>query len=236
MLRANEFWMRLRRDAVEDYKRCILDLLEPSSRPIKLLDCGCDDGEWTSTLGGKFSKASLFGLEIVESRHRLARARGIKAVASDLNRPFPFTCNSFDVIHANQVIEHLANTDSFVHEVFRVLKPGGYALICTENLASWHNIASLVLGWQPFSLTNVCQTRFQIGNPVAVHRSEPPTNPTSWQHQRVFAFRGLIELFQEYDFEIDHLEGSGYYPLPNFFSKLDPRHAAFMTLKVRKPA
>ena len=152
----------------------------------------------------------------------------------DLNEPFPFGDEHFEIVHANQVIEHLKDTDNFIKEIWRTLKPGGYAVICTENLGSWHNIFSLVFGWQPFSLTNVSGKRFQIGNPLAIHYEVAPSNPQSWQHNRVFAYRGLKEIFAVHGFVIEHIEGSGYYPLPNCLSKLDPRHAAFLTLKIRK--
>lgn len=36
------------------------------------------------------------------------------------------------------------------------------------------------------------------------------------------------EIFEE------KILGAGYYPLPNFFSKVDPRHSAFLTIKIRK--
>ena len=225
----------MRNRAVSDYKRCILSCLEPESGDCaSLLDCGCDDGEWTLELGRRIGNVRLFGIEIVEERRRLALEKGIDARVGDLNSRFPFADESVDAVHANQIIEHLADTDNFIKEIWRVLKLGGYAVICTENLASWHNIFALLLGWQPFSLSNVCVTRFQIGNPLAIHSKEPFLNPQSWQHLRVFAYRGLKEVFVEHRFEVVHCEGSGYYPLPNWLSKLDPRHAAFLTIKVRK--
>jgi hypothetical protein len=80
----------------------------------------------------------------------------------------------------------------------------------------------------------VCGKRFQIGNPLAINYDTAPSNPQSWQHNRVFAYRGLKEIFIVHGFVIEHIEGSGYFPLPRWLSKLDPRHAAFLTLKVRK--
>lgn len=56
----------------------------------------------------------------------------------------------FDLVHANQVIEHLYETDLFIKEIYRILKKGGYAIISTPNLAGLHNIVSLILGKQPF--------------------------------------------------------------------------------------
>lgn len=225
---------KMRKNAVEDYERRILDFMEPSTSFISLLDCGCNDGNWTLELGRRIGNVRLFGIEIVEEQCRIAAKKGVHARAGDLNGTFPFQDHSMDIVHANQVIEHIADTDSFIREIRRVLKPRGYAVICTENLASWHNIFSLVLGWQPFSLTNVCESRFQIGNPLAIHDKETSANPKSWQHQRVFAYRGLRDVFTEHGFEVVNCEGSGYYPLPNCFSKIDPMHAAFLTIKVKR--
>jgi SAM-dependent methyltransferase len=224
----------IREKAVSDYHKCIVRCLEPADHPVSLLDCGCDDGAWTIELVRAIGSVRLFGIEIVEERRQIALNRGVCAESADLNLGFPFPYKTFDVIHANQVIEHLKDTDSFIKEIWRTLKPGGYAVICTENLSSWHNIVSLVCGWQPFSLTNICGKRFQIGNPFAIHYDNVPSNPQSWQHNRVFAYRGLKEIFTVHGFDIEHIEGSGYFPLPHWLSKLDPRHAAFLTLKVRK--
>ena len=224
----------MRSRAVADYCRCILKCLEPSQEEMSLLDCGCDDGEWTLQLGARIGAARLCGIEIVDERRQAALQKGILAKPGDLNEPFPFGDEQFEIVHANQVIEHLKETDSFIQEIWRTLRPRGYAVICTENLSSWHNIVSLVFGWQPFSLTNVSGKRFQIGNPLAIHHDVAPSNPPSWQHSRVFAYRGLKEIFAIHGFSIERVEGSGYYPLPNCLSKLDPRHAAFLTLKIRK--
>jgi SAM-dependent methyltransferase len=135
----------------------------------------------------------------------------------------------FDSVVSNQVIEHLSDTDRFVSELWRVLRPGGVAVTSTENLASWHNVAALTLGWQPFSLTNVSSTRLGIGNPLAIHRGAD-ANLKSWEHLRVFAARGLRELFEAHGFKEIALLGAGYYPLPSGAARFDPRHAAFLTV------
>jgi SAM-dependent methyltransferase len=230
-----QYLKTMRAAAVAEYERCILGFLEPSVTEVKLLDCGCDDGAWTLRLASSVGSVRLFGVEIVEPSRLLALEKGVDARAGDLNGRFPFPDDCFDVVHANQVIEHLSDTDSFITEIGRVLRPGGYAIICTENLASWHNIFALVMGWQPFSLTNVSDTRFQLGNPLAIHAGEGATNPSSWQHMRVFAYRGLREVFQQHGFVVERCQGSGYYPLPGWLGKLDPRHAAFLTMKLRAP-
>src|SRR6266545_1564047 len=69
----------------------------------------------------------------------------------------------------------------------------GAAVVCTENLASWHNIGALALGYQPFSLTNVSDVR-PIGNRFALHAGEAPEHDESWQHVQVLTMSGLRDI------------------------------------------
>ena len=226
--------LRLFEAAAAHNNENLLRLLHGAPPGAALVDLGCDDGEWTVRFGDAAGAASVHGVEIVEERAAAARERGIDVVRADLNAPLPYADASFDVVCSNQVIEHLADTDTFVREVFRILKPGGYAVTSTENLASWHNVAALALGWQPFSLTNVSHSGLGLGNPLALHRDETAALK-SWEHVRVFAFRGLRELFARHGFEVEAVAAAGYYPLPTRIAARDPRHAAFLTLKARRP-
>ncbi|XES77646.1 MAG: class I SAM-dependent methyltransferase [Candidatus Bathyarchaeia archaeon] len=64
----------------------------------------------------------------------------ITGIKANLNRDqLPFDDCFFDFVSATEVIEHLWNTDQFIKECYRVLKPRGYFLISTPNLASWIN-------------------------------------------------------------------------------------------------
>src|SRR5687768_17294344 len=141
-----------------------------ADRGEHLIDLGCDDGTHSVQFGANAGAVLVHGLDIDSERVRHAAARGMVACAGDLNERFPFSDESFDIVCSNQVIEHVKDTDRFVSETYRILRPGGYALISTENLASWHNLAALLFGWQPFSLTNVSARERAIGNPLALHR------------------------------------------------------------------
>jgi SAM-dependent methyltransferase len=198
----------------------------------KLLDVGCDDGARTLAFA-RASGAEPHGLDIVRERVDEARARGVHAQVADLNDRFPYEAATFDLVVSNQVIEHLTDTDRFVSETHRVLRPGGLAVVSTENLASWHNIGALVLGWQPFSLTNVSEARAGLGNPLALHRDEQPAHP-AWEHRRVFGYRGLIELFVAHGFRDVVADGAGMYPFPARLGRRLPRHAAFLTVSARR--
>jgi SAM-dependent methyltransferase len=199
-----------------------------------LLDLGCDDGTNTTRFAAAARATEAYGLELVGERAKLAADRNIRVRVGDLNRPFPFDDRSFDLVVSNQVIEHLHDTDNFVRESYRVLRPGGLVVVSTENLASWHNIGALMFGWQPFSLTNVSDRRLGIGNPLAIHRGEQLALE-SWQHLRVFAHRGLRELFQAHGFVVSEISGAGYFPLPRWLATVDGRHAAFVTMSAVRP-
>ncbi len=90
---------------------------------------------------------------------------------ADLNYKWPVKSEEFDVITSNQSIEHIWNTRLYISEIFRCLKPSGYAVVATENLASWPNILALLAGYQPFSTTNICG--YSLGNPLIWHLDEP---------------------------------------------------------------
>jgi len=91
---------------VADSRASILSSLE-SSPNVTLLDCGCDDGQFTLEIAKKIGTKNIFGIEIVEEKAKRAELRRVKVLVNDLNENFPFYSESVDVITANQLIEHL---------------------------------------------------------------------------------------------------------------------------------
>jgi SAM-dependent methyltransferase len=174
---------------------------------------------------------------VVVDRASMAEERGIEIARGDLGERLPYEDESIDAVVSNQVIEHLYDTDRFLAEARRVLRRGGVLVTSTENLASWHNLAALLLGWQPFSLTNVSITR-PIGNPLGLWANGAPSEASdlvSWQHRRVFAAHGLVDLHRAHGYTDLQLLGAGYYPLPRDLARLDSAHAAFITVVGRRP-
>jgi SAM-dependent methyltransferase len=230
---------RLWSDAEATYRSKLLDNL-PRGSDLRLLDVGCDDGEWTEHVSRRIgiTPGQVVGIELVPGRAHLASARGFDVRVGDLDGSWPVTDGSVDVVHANQVIEHVPRLDHFVVEIRRVLVPGGTAVICTENLASWHNIGALVLGWQPFSTTNISSLG-PIGNPWALHAGEEPHMGDSWQHVHVMAMGGLTHLFSSHGFAIERMFSAGYHPafgrVARALERLDRRHAHFIGVVVTSP-
>lgn len=212
-----------------DYRRQILDAL-PRGSDLTLLDVGCADGAWTAQVAAAVGTRSVFGIEVTEADRQAAAARGFEVRPGDLEQRWPLDDGAVDVVHANQVIEHVKRLDHFVGETRRVLARGGTALICTENLASWHNVAAAACGYMPFSLTNI-SAKGPVGNPFALHMGEPG-QADSWQHVHVLTLYGLVRIFEMHDFRVTYTFGAGYYPafgrLARSLARRDARHAHFI--------
>lgn len=214
----------------------ILALMSNAPPGGRLLDLGCHDGVWSERLASAAGAKAIDGVEIVDEAADLAERRGVRVARLDLNHPLDaLPSDTYDAIHANQVIEHVASVDTFVSEVFRLLKPGGYAVISTENGSSWHNVFAAIMGWQIFSLTNVSGRMAGLGNPFAIQRGSEPFS-TTWTHKTIFNYRGLIEMFEVHGFRGVSVKGAGYFPLPAKLGRIDVRHSAFITIGAYKPS
>jgi len=200
----------------------------------KLLDLGCDDGQWTLRIAAQMRTKDIHAIEIIAQRGQSAGEKGVAVTIGNLAEVLPYADDQFDFVHANQVIEHVPDIDLFAAEIYRVLKPGCSAVISTENGSSWHNVFAVALGWQMFSLSNLSTKRLGIGNPLALHRGEASVLK-SWSHKVIFSYRGLREFFEAHGFLVLKVKGAGYYPLPAFLGSVDVRHAAFITVTIQKP-
>lgn len=127
----------------------------------KLLEVGCGEGRGVETL-----------LPLAESYLGIDK---IEAVIESLKLRFPevdfrqavipplsgLEDNSFDTVVSFQVIEHIQNDRLFLEEIYRVLKPGGKAIISTPNINytlsrnPWH-----IREYKPEELKSLCSSIF----------------------------------------------------------------------------
>jgi SAM-dependent methyltransferase len=227
---------RIFRATEEENRRVILSAMPP--RPgASLLDLGCGDGAWTMQVAAKVGAQRVLGIEFIDEFAATARRAGVDVVAADLAERLPLDEGSVDVVHSNQVIEHLPKTDAFMREIARVLRPGGYAVVSTNNLSSWHNIVSLALGWQP----PPCHVSDEliVGNPGNFVEGMESYAPGQ-THLRVFTGRALAGLAAHHGLRVEAQLGAGYYPLPpraaRVLARIDPTHAAFLVQRYEVPA
>jgi 2-polyprenyl-3-methyl-5-hydroxy-6-metoxy-1,4-benzoquinol methylase len=108
----------------------------------KLLDFGAGTGSLSRVLGGLSRFASVTGADLLDCPPDFDPANWLHA---DLNSQLPLPADSFDTIIAAEVIEHLENPRAMVRELYRLLKPGGTAIISTPNNESWRSIISLLI-------------------------------------------------------------------------------------------
>ncbi len=174
-------------------------LFEPNGLGV-FLDIGCHNGDKTVALGRYIDAEVVVGIDFDGPPLTRARSQGVQTVAIDLNQdaPLPFPAASFDCIHMGEVIEHVFSPDLLLAEIVRLLKPGGYAVITTPNLASWRNRLVLLFGWQPFG-TEV-STEIRVGNPRAAQG-------TLAGHIRLFTPRALTELAKHYNLRVERVAG-----------------------------
>src|SRR5581483_2420603 len=71
-------------------------------------------------------------------------AQGCAAFCGDAEN-LPFPDGSFDIVYSNGVLHHTADTEKAVAEVYRVLRPGGRAVLMLYCKSSWHYWFNLVL-------------------------------------------------------------------------------------------
>ncbi len=155
---------------------------------------------------------------------------------ADMSTGLPFDDDSVEVIHSNQVIEHLAKTDLFLQEIQRVLRPDGYAVVSTNNLASWHNVASLIAGYQP-SPAHVSDYTV-TGNRLNAAFDGYVQEQAGQQHLRIFTGVGLEDLAKFHGLTVQESRTAGFYPfsprVARRLARMDRRHGAFLVQRFGK--
>jgi SAM-dependent methyltransferase len=230
------FLTRLFRRSEEENRAAILRVIRRHEPLERVIDLGCYDGSFTRRLAIAAKARQVAGVELLERHARRANRAGIKAIVADLNEPLPIENDAFDLVHANQVIEHVRKTDLLLKEMVRISRPGGIVIISTNNLSSWHNIVSLLLGFQP--MPSHVSDLTHVGNPFNFRRGRPHEDEGQ-MHLRIFTRRALAELAALHGLDTLSLDASGYYPLPptlaRVFSRVDKTHAAFIIGVFRSP-
>jgi SAM-dependent methyltransferase len=115
----------------ERYLTCLA--LVQEAQPAKILDVGCNQGIFLGLLSEEMEK---YGVDIVDPTNMVSSFQFRRC---DITTGFPYPEASFDVVHAAEIIEHLMDTEAFLRECFRVLKPGGKVVVSTPNLHYWRN-------------------------------------------------------------------------------------------------
>jgi len=228
------YFERLLKNVLYMSKEDVLSLLN-HSQDARVLDIGCNDGVFTKEIAERIGTSTILGLEVNEDYAKVAyKNNHVNVILADANCPFPLKSDTFDVVVSNDVLEHVSNTDSFICELYRVLRKGGYCVCSTPNLAGIHNIASLMLGYQPPTAT--VSDLIACGNPLNPDNGKKFPPFPGIAHRRVFTSVALRGLFEFHGFRCDKIIGTGLHPLPIFIQRhlKITRYGAIITIKAAK--
>lgn len=111
------------------------------------VDLGCGAGEFSQTIKRLVKNLTCvdFSAKYVDRLNRI----GLKAIQANLNQPLKIKSSQFDLAVSLEVIEHLTNHELFLREIHRILKPNGWLIISTPNIAWWGYRLFALLGKPP---------------------------------------------------------------------------------------
>lgn len=123
VLEASNFWFRARNELI------IWALRRYFPRMNSFLEVGCGTGYVLSGVTTAFPQARLVGSEIFVAGlgHAAERIPGAELVQMDARR-IPYV-EEFDVVAALDVIEHIAEDEQVLDQLYRATKPNGGAII-----------------------------------------------------------------------------------------------------------
>ncbi len=104
---------------------------------LKALDLGCGTGRhalWLAAAGAAVTAVDFSEGMLAEAR-RKPGAEAVRFLTHDLHEPLPLADGQFDLVVSGLVLEHLRELGGFFSEAYRVLRPGGRAVVSAMHPA-----------------------------------------------------------------------------------------------------
>ncbi|KAK3816510.1 MAG: ubiE/COQ5 methyltransferase [Benniella sp.] len=119
--------------------------LRPHIQPeMSILDVGCGPGSISVDMARLVPQGRVVGIDYNPEHLNDARAfatrqgvTNIEFQVGDINA-LDFPDNTFDIVHAHQVLQHVADPIQALREMRRVTKPGGIVAAREAGDASWY--------------------------------------------------------------------------------------------------
>jgi 2-polyprenyl-3-methyl-5-hydroxy-6-metoxy-1,4-benzoquinol methylase len=118
-------------------------IIEEKQISGRILDYGAGVGHLTRRLVASKRFEQVCAVDLMRIPSDLAGR--VEWTHQDLNSPLQSSGGTFDVVVAAEVIEHLENPRQTMREIFRLLRPGGAAIISTPNNESWRSLGALLV-------------------------------------------------------------------------------------------
>jgi methionine biosynthesis protein MetW len=103
---------------------------------LQILDVGCGPGVDISFL---IESNEVHGVDIADEALKIASEQGIITHRLDLSqvKQLPFSEESFDIVIATDILEHLFLPEKLLMEIRRLLKTSGLAILSVPNHFYW---------------------------------------------------------------------------------------------------
>ena len=145
-----------------------------------MLDIGCGGGATLKRLLKRSDGAQVYGIDI--SEESVAKARKVNAAVLDKQvfvcqgsaEKLPYEDGKFDLVTAVETVYFWPNLPECLHEVRRVLKPGGRFSIMVEVIegdSMWTNVVEGMTAYSPEQLKKLLDEAGFID--TAIHRKRP---------------------------------------------------------------
>lgn len=134
----------------DKYVRLRLSTCEKFLRPylrngVKILDIGCYTADLLRLIRPS-CKVEYYGIDYFEPAIKIAKARGAKVLKIDLDcEQIPLT-EKFDIIIANEILEHLKHAENVIHQIKVLLKKNGVVLVTIPNECTLYHRFRALLG------------------------------------------------------------------------------------------
>ena len=108
-----------------------------------VLDVGCGPGTITADLATRITPGRLTALEMTEPALDLARAEIARRHLTNVDfavgdvHALDFPDDTFDVVHAHQVLQHVGDPVQALREMRRVTRPGGVVAVRDSDYAAF---------------------------------------------------------------------------------------------------
>ena len=151
------------------------------SGPLRILDLGCGTGEITRRLAARYPQATLLGIDILESNLEIARRRGDAfggRILYEQGDAFALGQGdaSFELVVCRHVSQAVPDFPRVLAEISRVLKPGGWLHLLSEDYGMLHMPARGGDAFDPdrFWNTHVIPFAHNDGCDARIGRHSPP--------------------------------------------------------------
>ncbi|KAJ5215428.1 uncharacterized protein N7498_001835 [Penicillium cinerascens] len=103
-------------------------IFPPIRRLRRILDCGHGSASWAVEVAEQHPDCQVIGVDIAPHMSPDNVPENLWLQVDDLNRPFTFPSNHFDLVHSRLLATgiHRNRWPTYINDIVRVLKPGGW--------------------------------------------------------------------------------------------------------------